>query len=499
MQQQQYRYGCTCAREPSPVKYYTTSSSTSTSNNRSSSITDNDDDDDDDAAPSSSRNNNNNNIKGLLIENLRTHGWSPIIVSDAPSPSPSKDLILSIFRRRRQRQQQIHSQQCNNNNNNNNGINKNDYSDESKDVVFISAESGSSDGKVEPKESLEIELSKCCSSSSSSSSTTTQQRDHDHDDDDDDDDDDDEHTIKTWCKTLSWIANEIICNEILDVPKNSFLSKDPNQSLDLLRIFHYYKNDKNNSSNKQQKQTETENDTNELLQLGSSEHTDWGSLTIVWQDTVGGLQTYCRACNKWINVRAAATETTTTDEQDDDIGKENNHHETTNQWTCIVHVGDMASLMLDDCHSLSKCNSSDRSDNNITSGKQDNIVPSSSSSFFTWPSPLHRVISPPNEERVSLVYFGYPPRGLSLDQIQNNILNEWKPSLRGRRQPLDDYYLLRNQSVVVIDNNNNNAGDTTNNDSNDKLAAAEETYQNIWNIPIEDIVQYKWKQVNRED
>ncbi|OEU21047.1 hypothetical protein FRACYDRAFT_234675 [Fragilariopsis cylindrus CCMP1102] len=464
MQQQYYQYGCTCAREPFPVKYYT---------NRSG-----DSDGEDDSTLSC----NDNDSKVLLIENLRIYGWSPIVISNVPNPSPSKDLILSIFRRRRQRQQQRqrqrqHSQQCNNNDNDENAKNKNnndaeeDDDDSDDDVVFISAESGSSDGKVEPKESLEIELSKCYCSSTTTTTTTNTYDDYDTINDDNEDDDDDEHTIKTWCKTLSWIANEIICNEILDVPKNSFLSKDPNESLDLLRIFHYYQNDsssnkiRNDYNNKQQKQKQTENeiDTDELIQLGSSEHTDWGSLTIVWQDNVGGLQTYCRACNKWINVRAVASTSistsaveTTVDDQDDDVGKGNNHYETTstNQWTCIVHVGDMTSLMLDYRHSLTKCNSStDRSSNNISSVKQDDTVPSSSSSssFFSWPSPLHRVISPKNEERVSLVYFGYPPRGLSLNEIQNNMLNGWNLSLRGRRQPLDDYYLLRNQSVVNRD------------------------------------------------
>jgi len=39
-------------------------------------------------------------------------------------------------------------------------------------------------------------------------------------------------------------------------------------------------------------------------QLGSSSHTDWGSLTVVWQDDKGGLQTYCHTCEKWSNVAA---------------------------------------------------------------------------------------------------------------------------------------------------------------------------------------------------
>ena len=90
MQQQYYQYGCTCAREPSPVKYYTNRSGDSDGDDPTLSCNDND------------NNDSNSNSKALLIENLRIYGWSPIVIFNVPNPSPSKDSILSIFRRRRQ-------------------------------------------------------------------------------------------------------------------------------------------------------------------------------------------------------------------------------------------------------------------------------------------------------------------------------------------------------------------------------------------------------------
>jgi len=465
--QQQYRYGCTC-RAPPQVSYYTTSK------RNSNDVT------------SSHNDDSNKAIKILLMENLQTYGWSPIVVFSAPSPPPSKDRILSIFRRRRQRQR--HHSQYNMMNN-----------DDDEDLVFISAESGSNEGTVEPKESLEIELSKCYDTNDRydrcSEDTNT------NNDDDDDDDNisrvrqrqqpqqqDDECTIKTWCKTLSWIANQIICKELLEVLENTFLSENPNESLDLLRVFHYHQN------NHDTKQT--------TPLLGSSEHTDWGSLTIVWQDKVGGLQTYCRACHKWINIRAAATMAR---DREDDCGEnedgcttgEENKGTNTNKWECIVHVGDMTSLMLGH-YSLSKYDNSKVNNNN--NSKNDFAPPPS------WPSPLHRVVSPENEERVSLVYFGYPPRGLSLTQIQK-LLKSWKPLSRGRRLPLEDYYLLRNQSAILVDDSVTNEKDDGNCNTKGKnhhqsspnllRLSAEETYQTIRNLPVQEIVQFKWEQVNR--
>lgn len=446
-QQHRYRYGCTC-REPPRVNYYTT-------NKRNSNDI------------PSSHSDNNKDIKIILMENLQTYGWSPIVVSGAPSPTPSKDLILSIFRRRRQRQRQ-HSQ-CDMINN-----------DDDEDLVFIPAESGSNEGTVEPKESLEIGLSKCYDTTIRYDRCSEDTNNNNNNDDDiarvrQQQQQDDECTIKTWCKTLSWIANQIICKELLGVLENTFLSENPNESLDLLRVFHYHQNN---------------NDDKQTTLLGSSEHTDWGSLTIVWQDRVGGLQTYCRACNKWINIRAA---TMAIGREDGCTGKEKKGTNT-NKWECIVHVGDMASLMLGHC-SLSKGNNS-KVNNNI---KDDFASPS-------WPSPLHRVISPENEERVSLVYFGYPPRGLSLNQIKK-ILESWKPLSRGYRLPLEDYYLLRNQSAILDNSVTNDKDDdddylkiegkSCHRSSPNLRLAAEETYKIIRNLPVQEIVKFKWQQVNR--
>eukprot|EP00532_Pseudo-nitzschia_australis_P020508 CAMPEP_0168306492 /NCGR_PEP_ID=MMETSP0142_2-20121227/54418_1 /TAXON_ID=44445 /ORGANISM="Pseudo-nitzschia australis, Strain 10249 10 AB" /LENGTH=430 /DNA_ID=CAMNT_0008258291 /DNA_START=144 /DNA_END=1439 /DNA_ORIENTATION=- len=368
--------------------------------------------------------------RNIFLENLRTHGWSSVVVSNAPNPSPSQEEILAIFRRRKQR-----------------GDSSNSNSS-CQDVVYIPSESGSSEGTVEPKESLEVQLSKC-----SFSKGNEQQQLHDKD----------EMTVKTFCWTLSWIAHKI-CSIMLDMPPNLLLPDDPNESLDLLRVFHYYPVATNMTTSSSSCST-----------FGSSEHTDWGSLTVVWQDTVGGLQTYCRACKKWINVRADAEATTTESTK----GKK---HRQSHRWKCIVHVGDMASLVLD------KCSNGDAKKKVIDSSTMDNDT------AFQWPSPKHRVVSPARKERVSLVYFGYPPRRLSLHRIQTILNNGWKySSTRGRRLPLEEYYLLRNQSAATNANVDDGRSDRVEDD-----AESSHLYRTIWDLPIQDIVRLKWKQVNRE-
>lgn len=131
--------------------------------------------------------------------------------------------------------------------------------------------------------------------------------------------------VKRWCRTLSWIAQRV-CHAML-VPEGALISKDPEESLDLLRVFRYYPT----------ATTTTKSEAREVIQvaspertqlLGSSEHTDWGSLTIVWQDDVGGLQTYCQVCNKWIDVDAnvAATDDyVNSEEGNNDINTNINH------------------------------------------------------------------------------------------------------------------------------------------------------------------------------
>jgi hypothetical protein len=413
---QQHRYGCTC-REPPDVTLFDGS-------------------------------NMDRKNKETFIENLQTHGWSPIIVPKAPYPSPSQEEILAIFRRRRQRQQQ------------------NPDTENNRDVAFIAAESGSSEGTIEPKESLEVQLSKCVLNNNV----------EDVEKGDDEkyrrEDDRDERTVKTWCRTLSWIAHKI-CELMLDLPENAFLPVDPNESLDLLRVFHYYA--------VSAETVKGPSPPSPSPTLGSSEHTDWGSLTVVWQDSVGGLQTYCRACKKWIDVKAAAAaaveETTTTTTTETTKGP--NH-----RWNCIVHVGDMASLVLD--------RNSD--DENLSSNIDTNNTKNSIS--YPWPSPKHRVKSHPHKERASLVYFGYPPRKLSLDRIQKCLDEGWPHfSTRGQRLPLAEYYLLRNQSATE---EQTGAGAGAGAASGDNETEARRLYQTMWSLPIQDIVRLKWEQVNRD-
>eukprot|EP00536_Pseudo-nitzschia_multiseries_P016993 jgi/Psemu1/48860/gm1.48860_g len=406
--QQHHEHGCTC-REPPVVCFSSTTGNSSESNAHETS-------------------------REAFIENLRTHGWSPIIVSDAPHPSPSQEEILGIFRRRNKQYGNY------------------------KDVVYIPSESGSNEGTVEPKESLEVQLSKCSVFNDDEdpplpSQQQQQQQLNDRD----------EMMVKAFCRTLSWIAHKV-CSTMLNLPSNTFLPNHPGESLDLLRIFHYYPvatADAYPSSSST---------------FGSSEHTDWGSLTVVWQDSVGGLQTYCRACQKWVDV-VAETKASTMEATDS---------RKSHSWQCIVHVGDMSSLV------LGNSNIDDATGRDIDiSNRKESDTP------YSWPSPKHRVLSHEKKERVSLVYFGYPPRGLSLHRIQTILDSGWKhSSTRGPRLPLEEYYLLRNQSVASASSTTN--ADNDHSDSSEDNSESGHLYRTMWDLPVQDIVQLKWKQVNRD-
>lgn len=348
--------------------------------------------------------------KSIFIENLQTLGWSPLVIANTPFPSPSQEEILSIFRRRRDRQQSNSGTQI------------------ESDVTFIASESGSSEGTIEPKESLEVQLSKCSETNNNAKENNGGETENNIDDD----------IVKNWCRALSWIAHKV-CWELLDFPGNAVLPSDPKDSLDLLRVFHYYAVGESSTPT-----------------LGSSEHTDWGSLTVVWQDCVGGLQTYCRKRQKWINVKASKEEATKTQ---------------SNRWECIVHVGDMSSLVLNQSSSL-------------LNGKDSANSTTKSLVSHPWPSPRHRVQSHPLKERVSLVYFGYPPRDLSLGAIQKRLEEGWPhSSTRGKRLPLSEYFLLRNQSSGAA--------------QSDKESEANRLFETMWKLPVQEIVRLKWEQVSR--
>jgi len=169
---------------------------------------------------------------------------------------------------------------------------------------------------------------------------------------------------------------------------------------------------------------------------GSSSHSDWGCLTIVWQDTSGGLQTYCHECDKWSDVSASL---------DDDMPD--------NTIALFVHVGDFLSL--------------------ATGGE--------------YPSPRHRVLCPlrketgsSKESRCSLVYFAYPPLGVSLEEAAIK-LNKIKLPHAGDFLHYDRYSLLQNQSALSSDS-----------------SAHKAVYERMRKVAFEEAIKEKWGQVQRK-
>jgi hypothetical protein len=382
-------------------------------------------------------------LGGVLLENLKHFGWSPISVADAPSPCPSHGDIVRLFP--------------------SGGSKKGDerrIKNDLNDVAYHSAESGSSEGSVEPKESYEVQLAKCCGSISPSISGLGGGGDGS------------EQVMKTWCRTLSWIAHQVCA--VLQVPPNTLLVDDSHnvqESLDLLRVFHYFATPK-------------------AEELGSSPHTDWGSLTVVWQDDVGGLQTYCRACHKWVDVKPSSSSSVSRKGSSQEVERLNDSY----RWECIVHVGDMASLALDVGNDNEAVASSDAATKPTDTNPANRMC---------WPSPKHRVVSSATQERTSLVYFGYPPASCSLKSIQE-ALRDWKPSSRGHRLPLSDYYLLRDQSSTSAAEGGTATGEKSPIRApasagmySTSLSPESHSYSLIRALSVREIVAWKWSQVQR--
>lgn len=172
---------------------------------------------------------------------------------------------------------------------------------------------------------------------------------------------------------------------------------------------------------------------------GSSAHSDWGSLTIVWQDTSGGLQTYCHECDKWSDVAALSS----------DLG----NGLPKNTVNLFVHVGDFLSL--------------------ATGGE--------------YPSPRHQVLCPLRKEgsskdsRCSLVYFAYPPLGVSLEDTKAKLNAE--KSSQTSKAPIhyERYSLLQNQSA-----------------QSSEATLHRDVFQRIQNQPFEEAIKEKWGQVQRK-
>lgn len=244
--------------------------------------------------------------------------------------------------------------------------------------------------------------------------------------------------------------------------------------------------------------------------LGSSAHSDWGTLTVVWQDDKGGLQTYCHACDKWSDVNTSSFPESGRSQSASLVNKEKELKEKTtgcdseqNAVRAFVHVGDFLSLAT------------------LESSGDNNIMP-------LWHSPRHRVQCPirqrnndncttsnsGNECRRSLVYFAYPPPGVSLSDAQRVVAPLALGSVAGRKDMLtirdtlsssfySQYSLLHNQakkSPEAEESNgiqNENGGKIYEGLNRDE-SVAYETYEKIRNLSFHEAIFDKWSQVQRK-
>lgn len=290
------------------------------------------------------------------------------------------------------------------------------------------SESGSTKGDGEPKQSWESFF--CTQSSPVSSKDFVA-------------DDDRLCILNSITKSFHDLAEKIF--DVLDLP--DFVShgrcccKDESSvcSMDLLRAFRY------DAVEQDQRMT----------RLGSNEHTDWGSLTIVWQDSVGGLQIYCHEHGQWNDVVPLQDE------------KDKLH--------LFIHVGDFTSLSTSGA---------------ITQNMQKGVL---------WPSPLHRVVCPDAKTnhgsvRHSLVFFAYPRPDFSFNDAMKcikesktiGITNEDMHMENKFAFPYDRFMVLKDQSVV-----DEVSGELC-------LERGRLTFEKIRDRPFNDVIKNKWKEVQRQ-
>jgi hypothetical protein len=364
------------------------------------------------------------------------------------------------------------------------------------------AESGDEQQLI-PEPKLSWEYCRCIAARLTTDTTATATAESAAATDDDDDDDTLEKSInknnlhhyhlQNWTQALHSVASVVIHS--LGIPPKVMLHEEKCDCLhNIIGLDHINKNlSPDNNSNNSDKcnvdlircfrydaisATDNDNDDNEEAEqslLGSSAHTDWGSLTVVWQDEKGGLQTYCHSCEKWSDVDAT---TTTSRQTSSDTDSKNN---TIN---LFVHVGDFLSL--------------------ATAG--DDRIQRQHSPI--WPSPRHRVICPTlqleqssdqrsesssssSNCRRSLVYFAYPPPNISLATAQAVVepllACENDDSCKISSDKFQDYYsLLHDQSQHQSDDSLKQENNLT------------EAYANMRRRPFGQVIADKWNQVQRK-
>ncbi len=453
--------------------------------------------------------------KTLLMQNFETYGWSPIRIRwnvdcDQESSMPAKSIIHSMsshafdLLQHYRHWEQIHSELFHGYDHST--VLQNNMSSSCTGALrYVPSESGASGTTIaETKVSWEFQRgtsSKIGDESSNipttSSSTSNDQK---------------YNTVK--CRLHAWteILHTVICHVIeeLQLPKeklithyndtdDTILSNSEGidkteqsmggQPLDLLRAFRYDPI----STVIDAKGTLTHDDdvkTTASQPLGSSPHTDWGSWTVVWQDDTCPpcLQTYCYHCQKWNAV--ASVPPLSNSNCDNDI-------QNGNMANFIVHVGDMTSLCIR--HVIQNGLVLGQSIPSTLSPSNDTMRPDIRN---IWPSPRHRVISPLQQHRHSLVYFVYPPPDSTPALITESIFN-WCHEYYGKspvvdpniRIPYEDYSLLCDQSAhAILDTVRScDEAELHYNDTNHSRMR----WRDIQSIPMRNILEEKWQQVQR--
>ena len=326
--------------------------------------------------------------------------------------------------------------------------------------------------------------------------------------------------MPTWTEALHSVASTII--HLLDIPPQLVLQEGSCQCLstnvnndtkhtnkcqrcniDLLRVFRYDAISSLVDFPLQNKNDyDGDNKLNKPQGMGSSPHSDWGTMTIVWQDDKGGLQTYCHACDVWSDVDASSStkaEDTTTDKCGESIKKNNS---SSRKCSLFVHIGDFLSLA--------------------------SIKGRDGSDYPMWPSPRHRVLCPTvrhennktvvdnkasaEDCRRSLVYFAYPPPDISLDTVQKVIspiisnsdssIQSTKTIVKHEESSTNGFYnhysLVHNQSKQSSSSaEGKDTSSIEERKEDSKELSAFQAYQTIKNLSFDKVIKDKWNQVQR--
>lgn len=459
--------GCICRRPPPAVDITSVFLHPS-----SSSVTGEENDDDE--------------LDSQLWNNLQHHGWSPVVVNLAAlqdvetSPSPLARMHPTVLKR------QIES------------LFARDVISENPPhyAIYRGRQSESGDGSssatIEPKQSWEV--SRC--SLHADSDVRVQ-------------------LLERWTLALHSVAMAV--SRKLQWPHHLLLHDDACDlhhspvspcNVDLLRVFLYDRIVVAPPPNTTSR--------NVPMVLGSSPHSDWGSLTVVWQDDVGGLQHYCIHCRAWVDVAPAPV--------------------TPHKLQLVVHLGDAASLALGHAAAaaaaagnLVQPQTTPQSTSTTTTTTTMKAYFSSprpamsSTPSWIWPSPRHRVLCSTLRNRASLVYFCYPPPGLSLQDLQDGLqnyrglattTNGTTPQTTSTTTtvsnppspppttfviPYPCYSLLQNQSATsdkkmkASANHNKNATTT----ATAAPVHPQEVYRTILTRPLHEVFAEKWQQVQR--